>query len=67
MDVRPLFVFLQRLFDFAAERNLTDVVEQDWYDVTHQVHEPGDADEITELDKQHWIDTDGLVLFTHKI
>ena len=46
-------MFLQDLCQFAAERNRTDVLEEDRHDSAHQVHEPGDADELTELDKNN--------------
>lgn len=46
-------MFLQDLGQFAAERNLPDVLEEDRHDSAHQVQEPGDADEVTELDKNN--------------
>lgn len=51
-DVRPLSLFLQRLCQFAAERNLTHVVQEDRHDASRQAHQPGDADKITKLHKQ---------------
>lgn len=52
-NVRPLRVFLQDLGQFAAERNRTDVVEEDRHDSAHHVQEPGDADQLTELHKNN--------------
>lgn len=49
-DVRPLFVFLQDLSQFATEGNLTDIFQEDGNDLAHQVQQPGDADKVTKLD-----------------
>lgn len=44
-------MFLQDLCQFATDRNLTDIIKKDRHDSAHQVHQPGDADKITKLDK----------------
>ena len=49
-------MFLQDLGQFAADGDLTDVVEEDRDDPTRQVHQPGDADEITKLDTDGGVD-----------
>lgn len=48
-------MFLQDLGQFSTQRNLTDVFEEDRYDSTHQVHHPGHADKVTELDDRSHI------------
>lgn len=48
-------MFLQDLGQLAAERNRTDVVEEDRHDSAHQVQEPGDADQLTELHKNNTV------------